>query len=131
MKKAIRLSIDGSSSDVQDSTAKIRSVISDIPSTVPASVRIAEYEPDNPEVLKMELGKMTRWLAGDELKNGNPVGEPDDAAVADEKFSSQLKRALLPALKSLAGEVMWGPGGKKEWQKRNSVEETTSSAPSS
>ena len=131
MKKAIRLSIDGSSSDVQDSTAKIRAVISDIPSTVPASVRIAEYEPENPEVLKMELGKMTRWLAGDELKNGNPVSEPDNAAVADEKFTSQLKRALLPALKSLAGEVMWGPGGKKEWQKRNNVEETAGPAPSS
>lgn len=114
-KKAIRISIDGSNSAVNESQEEIMKTVSSFPSDLGrsgASIRISSYEPENPEALKMELGKVTRWLAGDESKDGNPVSDGNSEAVEDEKFTSQLRKNLLPAMKSLAEEVMWGPGGK-------------------
>jgi hypothetical protein len=116
-KKAIRISLDGSNSDVSESEIAIKKKLDPMLSTLPASVRVHPYEPDNPEALKMEAGKMLKWIAGDEARNGNPVAEPNGQAAEDEKFTHQLKRLAGPALKNLMAEVMWGPGGKEAWKK--------------
>jgi len=96
--------------------------ISGLPGRVPASIRIHPYQPDNPEILKMESGKMLRWLAGDETKNGNPMSEePEPQEIQDEKFWHQVKRLGGPAAKRFAAQIMWGAeeAKRREAEKNN------------
>ena len=101
MKKAIRISIDGSNNSVNETEEQIMKQVSQFPSEMGrsgASIRISGYQPDNPEIMKMESAKMLRWLAGDEKQNGNPVsdGDPEVEEVQDEKFTHQLKGCSAP-----------------------------------
>jgi hypothetical protein len=119
-KKAIRISIDGSNSDVAESEQAIMKEVSNLPGRVPASIRIVPYQPDNPEILKMESAKMLKWLAGDETKNGNPLSEdPEPQEVQDEKFWHQVKRLGGPAAKRFAAQIMWGTEEARRREEKN------------